>query len=67
MHAFTRDWLKQNASGGAAQATRIIYGGSVNAKNSDNLIGQTDVDGFLVGGAALKPEFNDIVASCNKP
>lgn len=38
----------------------------MNAKNSDNLISQADVDGFLVGGASLKPEFNEIVASCNK-
>lgn len=58
--------MKKNASGDAAKETRIIYGGSVNAKNSDNLISQPDVDGFLVGGASLKPEFNDIVASCNK-
>lgn len=66
MHNETREWLKKNASADAASSTRIIYGGSVNAKNSDNLISQADVDGFLVGGASLKPEFNEIVASCNK-
>lgn len=45
--------------------TRIIYGGSVTGKNCTDLIKQRDVDGFLVGGASLKPEFTDIVASCN--
>jgi triosephosphate isomerase len=48
-----------------AQATRIIYGGSVTETNAAELIKQTDVDGFLVGGASLKPAFADIVASVN--
>lgn len=43
-----------------AAATRIIYGGSVNAKNSPELATGADIDGFLVGGASLKPEFIDI-------
>jgi triosephosphate isomerase len=43
------------------QETRIIYGGSVNAKNCRELAGKPDVDGFLVGGASLKPEFVDII------
>lgn len=33
------------------------------AKNSAELAGKPDVDGFLVGGASLKPEFLDIVAA----
>jgi triosephosphate isomerase len=37
-------------------------GGSVSASNSVELAGQPDIDGFLVGGASLKPEFADI---CN--
>ena len=40
---------------------RIIYGGSVAAKNCKELASQPDIDGFLVGGASLKPEFVDIV------
>ncbi|AKV55265.1 Triosephosphate isomerase [Bifidobacterium actinocoloniiforme DSM 22766] len=36
-----------------AQAMRILYGGSVTSKNVQELIGQPDVDGFLIGGAAL--------------
>ena len=35
--------------------------GSVNAKNCRELATKPDVDGFLVGGASLKPEFVDIV------
>ncbi|PIK37214.1 triosephosphate isomerase 1 [Apostichopus japonicus] len=35
--------------------------GSVNAKNCQNLAAQGDIDGFLVGGASLKPEFADII------
>ena len=39
----------------------MIYGGSVAAKNCKELASQPDIDGFLVGGASLKPEFADIV------
>lgn len=49
-----------------AEKTRIIYGGSVSAKNSDELATQPDVDGFLVGGASLKPEFIDVIKSGSK-
>ncbi|KAG8046094.1 hypothetical protein GUJ93_ZPchr0008g12635 [Zizania palustris] len=63
VHAFLRDWLKTNVSPEVAESTRIIYGGSVTAANSKELAGQTDVDGFLVGGASLKPEFIDIISS----
>jgi triosephosphate isomerase len=39
----------------AAEATRIIYGGSVNEKNCRELAKESNIDGFLVGGASLKP------------
>lgn len=64
-HAVVRDWLKKNVSAEAADKTRILYGGSVTGKNSDELIGKPDVDGFLVGGASLKEDIVNIVASCN--
>ena len=35
---------------------RVLYGGSVNAKNVGEIVGQTDVDGALVGGASLDGE-----------
>jgi len=38
-----------------AENTRIIYGGSVSEKNCKELAKEPDVDGFLVGGASLKP------------
>lgn len=39
-----------------AAGVRILYGGSVNAKNVGEIVGQTDVDGALVGGASLKAD-----------
>lgn len=60
VHADTRKWLSGRVSSAVADATRIIYGGSVNGKNSAELGNAADIDGFLVGGASLKPEFVDI-------
>ena len=45
----------------AAYQIRILYGGSVNASNAAELFAQPDIDGGLVGGASLKPDFADIV------
>jgi triosephosphate isomerase len=39
-----------------AQATRVLYGGSVTAANAPEFFSQSDIDGALVGGASLKPE-----------
>ena len=44
-----------------AEAVRIQYGGSVSASNAAELFAQPDIDGGLVGGAALKPDFGKIV------
>ena len=44
-----------------ADQIRILYGGSVNASNAAELFAQPDIDGGLVGGASLKPDFADIV------
>lgn len=46
--------LAQLADPDIAATVRVLYGGSVNAKNVGELIAQTDVDGALVGGASLK-------------
>ena len=40
----------------AAEEIRILYGGSMNAKNADALLSQPDIDGGLIGGASLKSE-----------
>ena len=55
VHAAIRKWLSEAVSSEAAENTRIIYGGSVSEKNCRELAKQPDVDGFLVGGASLKP------------
>jgi triosephosphate isomerase len=44
-----------------AEAIRIQYGGSVNAATAPELFAQNDIDGGLVGGASLKPDFGSIV------
>lgn len=55
VHAEIRKWVASNIAKEAAEAIRIIYGGSVNEKNCKELAKQEDIDGFLVGGASLKP------------
>ncbi|KAG5898619.1 hypothetical protein JTB14_020995 [Gonioctena quinquepunctata] len=61
VHKSLREWMGKNISPEVAQSTRIQYGGSVTAANCKELAGQQDIDGFLVGGASLKPEFVDII------
>lgn len=61
VHQQLREWLKSNVSAEVAEKTRIIYGGSVTGANASELAREKDVDGFLVGGASLKPEFVQIV------
>lgn len=62
-HAFVRQWLTDKIGKDVAEKTRILYGGSVNDGNCEELAKQEDVDGFLVGGASLKgPSF---VKICN--
>uniref|UniRef100_A0A1D1YRT2 Triosephosphate isomerase, cytosolic n=1 Tax=Anthurium amnicola TaxID=1678845 RepID=A0A1D1YRT2_9ARAE len=63
VHYELRKWLEANVSADVANSTRIIYGGSVSAANCKELATKPDVDGFLVGGASLKPEFVEIIKS----
>jgi triosephosphate isomerase len=65
-HAGIRKLISEKASPAVAEAIRIQYGGSANAKNAPELSAMKDIDGFLVGGASLKPEFADIVAAISK-
>lgn len=63
-HKEIRGWLAKNVSQEVADATRILYGGSVSAKSSPDLQREQDIDGFLVGGASLKDqEFLQILNS----
>lgn len=55
VHVKLRQWLASSINQEIANTTRIIYGGSVSASNCQSLIKQKDIDGFLVGGASLKP------------
>ena len=55
-HAFIRGILDDLYDDGVAQAVRIQYGGSMKPGNAKELLGQADVDGGLIGGAALKPD-----------
>ncbi|KAH7678095.1 Triose-phosphate isomerase protein [Dioscorea alata] len=63
VHADLRKWFQANVSAEVAESIRIMYGGSVSGANCKELAAKSDVDGFLVGGASLKPEFIDIINS----
>ena len=56
-----RDCIAEVYDAATAEAVRIQYGGSVNAANAAELFAQPDIDGGLVGGAALKPDFGKTV------
>ena len=56
-----REGIAEIYDDATAAAIRIQYGGSVNAKTAPDLFAQADIDGGLVGGASLKPEFGQIV------
>ncbi|XP_060531075.1 triosephosphate isomerase isoform X2 [Cylas formicarius] len=61
VHKALREWIGKNISQDVANSIRIQYGGSVTGTNCKELGSQADIDGFLVGGASLKPEFVTIV------
>ena len=56
-----RNCIKEVYDEATAEAIRIQYGGSVNAGNAAEVFGKPDIDGGLVGGASLKPDFGKIV------
>ncbi len=55
-HKFCRSVIEDLYGADAAAAVRIQYGGSVKGANSAELLGQPDIDGALVGGAALEAD-----------
>jgi len=64
-HTCVREWLRKNKEG--ADSVRIQYGGSVKPDNIEELMLQPEVDGALVGGAALEPDsFAKIVSGATK-
>lgn len=61
VHDKLRRWFANNVSNEVSKSLRIIYGGSVTSENAKELAKEKDIDGFLVGGASLKPGFVQIV------
>lgn len=66
VHCFLRDLLAKMYEKNIARQIRILYGGSVNPDNVDDIMSQDDVDGALVGGAALKAESFGRIITFNK-
>lgn len=56
MHAFIRKYLRQEYDDKLASEVSILYGGSVKPENAEEIFGQQDVDGGLIGGASLQKD-----------
>jgi triosephosphate isomerase len=62
VHSFIRKLLSEIIHADVAEKTRILYGGSVKPSNAKELMGQSDIDGALVGGASLTADsFSGII------
>ena len=62
-----RSVVKEVAGAEAADATRILYGGSVKPATIEEQLSQSDIDGGLIGGASLKADsFNEIITNSMK-
>ena len=59
--AAIRQVIREVYDEATADAIRIQYGGSMNAGNAAELLAKPDIDGGLIGGASLKPDFGNIV------
>lgn len=67
VHQFVRQYLARVYGADRAAQTTILYGGSVKPENASELAQQSDIDGFLVGGASLIPEsFHKLIHSKHK-
>jgi triosephosphate isomerase (TIM) len=65
VHEMIRGELTGKLDPSVADGMRILYGGSMNAKNAAELLAQRDIDGGLIGGASLKADdFWTITQSC---
>jgi triosephosphate isomerase len=62
MHAFIRNLIAENFGADIAKEVSILYGGSVKPANAEEIFGKEDVDGGLIGGAALNAsDFSGII------
>jgi triosephosphate isomerase len=67
VHAFIRSLLVAQFGAETAARVRILYGGSMKPDNADALLAEHDIDGGLIGGAALEAKsFVDLVRSAAK-
>jgi len=66
-HKAIRGWISQNVSPEVASSIRIQYGGSMKGANAAGLLAQEDIDGGLIGSAALKPDFVNIFNAAPAP
>lgn len=64
-HAFIRDYFAQHNES-VAQQLPLLYGGSMNGANCENLLAQADIDGGLIGGASLKVDEFPVICSTAK-
>jgi len=67
VHAFIRGWLENRYDKSASQKMRLLYGGSMKPSNARELLAQMDIDGGLIGGAALEANsFVDLVTAARE-
>lgn len=67
MHEFIRGIVKAMYDKEAADSVRILYGGSMKSGNAEELLGKSDVDGGLIGGASLDASsFSEIITIAEK-
>ncbi|PID28388.1 MAG: triose-phosphate isomerase [Candidatus Cloacimonadota bacterium] len=67
VHAFIRNWVKENISETFAEEIHILYGGSVKPTNAEELLMKEDIDGALIGGASLDAkQFTEIIVTAAK-
>ena len=62
-----RYFVADISSDAVADQTRVIYGGSVKARNIASLMAQDDIDGALVGGASIDPEEFSTICRFRRP
>lgn len=66
MCSYIRYFIAQIVGVSISEKIRILYGGSVNKENVTSIVNMNNIDGVLVGGASLKPEFVDMVKQVEK-
>lgn len=67
VHAFIRGWLENRFNRSISQKMRLLYGGSMKPSNAQELLSRTDIDGGLIGGAALDANsFIDLVTAARE-